>query len=118
MPAVAKRTKGEEFSGLEIFALEIGAGGEHDEDRNQADQQVEENTEGVELNELAERRAGADGLIRVNRSARAEDGAEDGEEAEDVAIARHRLEQHQDDAEDAPDRFWQDADQIFGAGNH
>src|SRR6202000_874159 len=46
-----------EFSGFEIFALEIGAGGEDDKNRNETDQQVEEDAEGGERGGLADARA-------------------------------------------------------------
>ncbi len=59
--------QGEEFRGFEIFALEVRTGDQDDQDRDCAYQQVEEDAEGVQLDEAAKGRACAYGGVGVDR---------------------------------------------------
>src|SRR6266403_3520787 len=77
---------------------------------------MEEDAEAVHLDQAEE--GGAAGISGEDGGGGTETGAEDGEEGEDLAAAGERLQEHQQDAEAAPDGFGQDADQVVGAGNH
>src|SRR6266404_2519334 len=77
---------------------------------------MEEDAEAVHLDQGEE--GGAAGISGEDGGGGTETGAEDGEEGEDLAAAGERLQEHQQDAEAAPDGFGQDADQVVGAGNH
>src|SRR5882757_10649608 len=77
---------------------------------------MKEDAEAVHLDQAEE--GGAAGIAGEDGGGGAQAGAEDGEESEDLAAAGERLQQHQEDAEAAPDGFGEDADQVVGAGNH
>src|SRR5712675_1794109 len=76
---------------------------------------MEEDAEAVHLDQAEE--GGAAGISGEDGGGCAQAGAEDGEESEDLAAAREGLEEHQQDAEAAPDGFGEDADQVVGGGN-
>src|SRR6202166_1906517 len=77
---------------------------------------MEEDAEGVHLNEAVKGRAA--GIAGEEGGGGAQAGAEDGEEGQHLAIAREGLQEHQQDAEGAPDGFGEDADQVVGARDH
>src|SRR5712672_2061627 len=77
---------------------------------------MKEDAEAVHLDQAEE--GGAAGISGEDGGGCAQAGAEDGEESEDLAAAREGLEEHQQDAEAAPDGFGEDADQVVGAGDH
>src|SRR5712671_2543543 len=77
---------------------------------------MKEDAEAVHLDQAEE--SGAAGIAGDDGGGGAEAGAEDGEEGEDLAAAGEGLQEHQQDAEAAPDGFGEDADQVVGAGDH
>src|ERR1700704_6470289 len=77
---------------------------------------MKEDAEAVHLDQAEE--GGAAGISSEDGGGGAQAGAEDSEKGEDLAAAREGLQEHQQDAEAAPDGFGQDADQVVGAGNH
>src|SRR6267154_5044244 len=77
---------------------------------------MKEDAEAVHLDQAEE--GGAAGISGEDSGGGAQARAEDGEEGEDLAAAGERLQEHQQDAEAAPDGFGEDADQVVGAGDH
>src|SRR5579864_768564 len=77
---------------------------------------MEKDAEGVHLDEAIEGRAA--GIAGEQGGGGAQAGAQDGEEGEHLAIAGEGLQEHQEDAETAPDGFGEDAEEVGGLGDH
>src|SRR5205807_3388585 len=96
------------------FAFEVGLGRKDDEERHGAEQEVEEEAEGVRKNQAGKARAVIPG--GDDRECSAADGSDEGEEREKVAVLENRLEQHDENAERAPDEFRQNEMNISEGG--
>src|ERR1700740_2603391 len=102
--------EGVELGGLQVLALEVGIGGENDQEGDEADEEMEEDAEAVHLDEAEE--GWATGIAGEHRGGGAQASTENGYKGEHLAVAGEGLQQHEQRAEAAPDGFGKDADQV------
>src|SRR5262249_37949999 len=88
---------------IKIFRFEIGLRRKNYKKNDGAKQQVEEEAKGVRENQAG--KAGAVVPRRNDGKGSAAESADEAEEREEVAVLEKRLEQHDEDAESAPDQL-------------